>query len=107
MHYLFKNLLLFTRAKIRQTESIVLMTKEECTKIVNSISHGVGVLVLGRGHIVNMHISSLLVYTWGYSGDCSGLWASCFSIPGHLGQIIFVHGNNKNDIRDTYMLFCI
>ena len=65
---------------------------------------GAGVLVFGRGHIVNiMHISSLLVYSLGYSGDCSGLWASCFSIPGHQGQIIFVHGNNKNDIRDTYM----
>ena len=65
---------------------------------------GAGVLVFGRGHIVNiMHISSLLVYSLGYSGDCSGLLASCFSIPGHLGQIIFVHGNNKKHIRDTYI----
>ena len=64
---------------------------------------GAGVLVLGCGHIVNMHISSLLVYSLGYSGDCSGLLASCFSIPGPLGQIIFVHGNNKNHIRNTYM----
>ena len=41
MHYLFKNL--FSTPK-RQTESIVVMTKEEYTKIVNYITPEVGVL---------------------------------------------------------------
>ena len=31
-----------------------MMTMEEYTKIVNFMNPGAGVLVLGRGHIVNM-----------------------------------------------------
>ena len=31
-----------------------MITKEEFTKIVNRITPGAGVLVLGRGHVVNM-----------------------------------------------------
>ena len=31
-----------------------MMTKEEFSKIVNWITHGAGVLVLGRGHVVNI-----------------------------------------------------
>ena len=54
MHQFFKNLLLFTQAQIRQTESIVMMTKKESTKIVNFMTPGAGVLVLGHGRIVNM-----------------------------------------------------
>ena len=52
MHNLFKNLL-FTQASIKQTVSIVMMTKEKSTKIVNFMK-GEGVLVLGHGHIVKM-----------------------------------------------------
>ena len=39
---------------MRQIESIVMMTKEDFTKIVNWITLVAGVLVLGRGHVVNM-----------------------------------------------------
>ena len=54
MHYFFKNLLLFTQAKIRQIESKIIMTKEASTKIVNRITPGAGVLVQGLGHVENM-----------------------------------------------------
>ena len=43
---------------IRQTEYIVMMTKEVSNKIVNLMTPRAGVLVLGRGHkshIVKMH----------------------------------------------------
>ena len=56
--YFFKNLLLYSQALIRQTKYVVIMTKEWSTKIVNFMTPGVGVLVLGRGHIshrVKMH----------------------------------------------------
>ena len=58
MHYFFKNLLLNSRALIRQTKYVVMMTKEGSTKIVNFMTTGAGVLVLGCGHIshrVKMH----------------------------------------------------
>ena len=70
--YFFKNLLLFTQAKITQTESIVMMTKEESTKIVKFylITPRAGVPVLGRGHIVNMQIFLLLfLSTLGHGSD--------------------------------------
>ena len=35
MHYFFKNLLLYHKAKVRQTKYIVMMTKDGSTKIVN------------------------------------------------------------------------
>mgnify|MGYP003689821901 CR=1 FL=1 len=50
MHYFFKNPLYF-QAKIRPTKYIVISTKEGSTKIVNFITPGAGVLLLGRGHI--------------------------------------------------------
>ena len=56
--YFLKNLLLYSQALIRQTKYVVIMTKEGSTKIVNFMTPGVGVLVLGRGHIshiVKMH----------------------------------------------------
>ena len=56
--YFFKNLLLYSQALIRQTKYVVMMTIEGSTKIVNFMTPGVGVLVLGRGHIshiVKMH----------------------------------------------------
>ena len=40
---------------MRQTENKVMMTKEASTKIVNFMTPVARVLVLGRGHIVNMH----------------------------------------------------
>ena len=50
MHYSFNNLL-YSQAKIKQTKYIVMMTKERSTQIVNFITHGAGVLMLGRGLI--------------------------------------------------------
>ena len=46
-----KNLLLDSQALIRQTKYVVMMTKEGSTKIVNFMTPGTGVLVLGHGHI--------------------------------------------------------
>ena len=54
MHYFCNNLHLFPQTLIRQTDRIVMMTKEGSTKIVNNMTPGAGVLVHGRGHIVNM-----------------------------------------------------
>ena len=67
MHYFFKNLLLYSQAWIRQTKYIVMMTTERSTKIVNFMTPGAGVLVLGRGHIshiMKMHyfFKNLLLY---------------------------------------------
>ena len=56
--YFLKNLLLYSQALIRQTKYVVMMTKEESTKIVNFMTPRVGVLVLGQSHlshIVKMH----------------------------------------------------
>ena len=58
MHYFIKNLLIYSGASIRQTMYIVMMTKEGSTKIIDFMTPGLGVLVLGRGHIshiVKMH----------------------------------------------------
>ena len=68
MLYFFKILLLYSQAYIRQTKYIVMMTKEGSTKIVNFMTPGAGVLVLGRGHInhiVKMHyfFKNLLLYS--------------------------------------------
>ena len=67
VYYFFKNLLLYSHAYIRQTKYIVIMTKEGSTKIVNFMTPGAGVLVLGRGHIshfMKMHyfFKNLLLY---------------------------------------------
>ena len=51
MHYFFKNLLLYSQAYIRQTKYIVLINKKGSTKIVNFMTPGAGVLVLGHGHM--------------------------------------------------------
>ena len=58
IHYFFKNLLLYSKAQIRKTEGIVMMSEEESTKIVNFMTPRAGILVLGRGHIVNMQYFS-------------------------------------------------
>ena len=58
MHYFFKNFLLYSKAWIRKTQYIVMITKEAYTKFVNFMTPRAGVLVLGRGHIsyiVKMH----------------------------------------------------
>ena len=65
--YFLKNLLLYYQALIRQTKYVVMMTKEGSTKIVNFMTPGAGVLVLGRGHmslIMKMHyfFKNLLLY---------------------------------------------
>ena len=43
--------LVYTGAWIRQIKYIVMMTKEGCTKIVNYMALGAGVLILGSVHI--------------------------------------------------------
>ena len=48
--YFLKNLL-YSQTLIRQTKYIVMLTKEGSTKIVNFLTPGAGVLVLGRGHM--------------------------------------------------------
>ena len=68
MHYLFKNLLLYSQALIRQTKYVVKLTKEWSTKIINFLTPGAGVFVQGRGHIshiVIMHyfLNNLLPYS--------------------------------------------
>ena len=65
MHYSFKNLL-YSHAWIRQPEYKVMMTKEGSTQIVNFMTLGTGVLMLGRGHIshiVNIYYLLLYQYT--------------------------------------------
>ena len=49
--YFFKNLLFYSVAWFRQTKCIVMMTKEGSSKIVNFMTPGAGVLMLGRSHI--------------------------------------------------------
>ena len=66
--YFLKNLLLYSQALIRQTKYVVMMAKEGSTKIVNFMIPGVGVLVLGCGHISHrekMHyfFKNLLLYS--------------------------------------------
>ena len=51
MDYFFKNLVLYSCASSRQTEYIVMMSKEASTKIVNLMTPGAGVPVMGCGHI--------------------------------------------------------
>ena len=59
MHYLFKNILLYSHAYIRQTKYIVLLTKKGLTEIVTFMTPGAGVLMLGCGHI--SHCSEYVV----------------------------------------------
>ena len=66
--YFLKNLLLYSQALIRQTKYVVMMTKEGSTKIVNFMTTGAGVLVLGRAHIshiVKIHyfFNNFLLYS--------------------------------------------
>ena len=54
MHYFVKYLILYTQAWIRQTGIIVMMTKEESTKIVYFMTPEAGGHVLGHSYIMNM-----------------------------------------------------
>ena len=63
MHF-FKNRLLYSQSYIRQTYYKVIMTKEGSTKIINSMTPGTMVLVLGHGLIVNMQ--------YFFSSSCPG-----------------------------------
>ena len=61
--YFFKNVLQ-TGTWFRQTKCIVMITKKGSTKIVNFMTPGAGVRVVGRGHIshvVKLHISLKIV----------------------------------------------
>ena len=58
--YFFKNIHLNSRPWFIQTKCIVMMTKEGSTKIVNFMTPGAGVFVLGCGrmsYMVKMHNS--------------------------------------------------
>ena len=59
MHYFFKDFLLYSQAQTRQIMYIVLVTNEGSTKIVNFMTPGTGVLMLGCGHI--SHYSEYVV----------------------------------------------
>ena len=53
---------------MKQTKYVVMMNKEGSTKIVNFMTPGVGVLVLGRGHIshivkMNYFFKNLFLYS--------------------------------------------
>ena len=80
--YFLKNFLLYSQALIRQTKYVVMMTKEGSTKIVNFMTPGAGVFVLGRSHtnhIVKIHISLKFFSTpvdqtnYVYSNDEQGM----------------------------------
>ena len=58
--YFLKSLLLYSRAWFRQTKCIVIMIKKGSTKIVNFMTPGARVLVLGRGHYF---FKNLLLYS--------------------------------------------
>ena len=58
MHYFFKNLL-YSHAWIKQTNYILMMTKEGSTKIVDIMTPRAVVLMLGHGHI--SHYSEFVV----------------------------------------------
>ena len=60
--YFLENLLYFG-AWIRQTKCVRMMSKEGCTKIVNFMTAGARVLVLGRGHISHLETYILSIYS--------------------------------------------
>ena len=68
MHYIFKNLLLYSHAYIRQTKYIVMITKEGSTKIFMTPAEGI--LMLGHGFLnqkVEMHyFFENLLYSWAW-----------------------------------------
>ena len=61
MYFLKIFSLLYSQALISQTKYVVMMIKEGSSKIVNFMTPGVVVLVLGHGHI--SHIVKLHYYT--------------------------------------------
>ena len=62
MHYFFKNPHLETRTTwIKQAKYMMTLIKEESTQILNFMTPGAGVLVLGRGHIL-FHIEKKLKF---------------------------------------------
>ena len=59
MHIFFLNCLIYSRTNISQTKSTLTITKIGSTKIVNFMTPGAGVPVLGRDHIgviLKMHL---------------------------------------------------
>ena len=91
--YFLKYLLLYSRTQIRQTESIVMISKEGSTKIVNFKTPRAGVLVLRRGHISHIVKKNALFLeessslqsdidqtNWEYSNDDQGrVYQNCKS----------------------------
>ena len=51
IHHFFKNLSLYSQAQIRQTEGIIMMSKEWSTKYLNFMTPRAGILVLGHDQI--------------------------------------------------------
>ena len=50
---LFLKILLYSWPQIRQSEYIVMKTKEESTTLVNLMTPWAGDIVVGRGHVSN------------------------------------------------------
>ena len=78
--YFLKKLLLYSQALIRQTKYVVMMTK-----IVNFMTPGAGLLVLGRGHIghivkMRSFFKNLLLYSprrWSDKLSIYLWWQNC------------------------------
>ena len=68
-HYFFENLIFFNQAQIKKTESILMMTKEESTKIVNLISLGAGVMCRGVVMQSTCNILFLFLSILGHGSD--------------------------------------
>ena len=60
MHSLSKNLLLNSMTEFRQTKCVIMMTMEGPIKIVNFMTPGAGVLVMGRDHIIISYSANVL-----------------------------------------------
>ena len=91
MHYFFKNLL-YSRAQMRQTKYIVLVTKKTFTRILNFMTSRAGVLVVEDGricHIVKMHFSSKIF-------PISGL-NCCILMIDKKGNFSGVRRRNRSD----------
>ena len=67
MHYFFEIPRLYTGSRIKQIKYILMMTKEGSTKIVNFMTNGTAVLMLGRDNISHYSeyalSSTLSIYT--------------------------------------------
>ena len=122
--FFLKNVLLYPRAWFRQTKYIAKMTKERSSKIVNFMTPGAGVHVLGCGHI--SHIKCIIF------NSINIQLIDCYCVKGlqcnlSLPLLIFLYcivrrnamqilslmtiyhigiNNKRRFLRSTAMIFC-